>query len=71
LISIDWIKNYFGRKLRNDLKIHTVYFEYLKVMSLLIIKNGKVEIRKENSTLIRTFGNGDAVSAKPGESVRF
>lgn len=32
-------------------------------MDLLMIKNGKVEIRKESGTLVRTVGNGDAVSA--------
>ena len=34
-------------------------------MNMNIIKtvNGKVELRKESGTLIRTIGNGDAVSA--------
>ena len=32
-------------------------------MNILQIKNGKVEIRKDNGSLIRTIGNGDAVSA--------
>jgi uncharacterized cupin superfamily protein len=32
-------------------------------MNILIIKNGKVEIRKENGSLIRAIGNGDAISA--------
>ena len=32
-------------------------------MDLLIIKNGKVEIRKESGTLVRTVGNSDAIAA--------
>lgn len=32
-------------------------------MNIIQIKNGKVEIRKDSGTLIRTIGNGDAVSA--------
>jgi len=32
-------------------------------MNILQIKSGKVEIRKDNGSLIRTIGNGDAVSA--------
>jgi len=32
-------------------------------MNILQIKNGKVEIRKDNGSLIRTIGFGDAVSA--------
>ena len=32
-------------------------------MKILIIKNGKVEIRNENGSLVRTIGNGDAVSS--------
>ena len=32
-------------------------------MNILIIKNGKVEIRKDNGTLVRIIGNGDAISA--------
>ena len=35
---------------------------------LLFIKNGKVEIRKENGSLIRIIGNGDAVSANFSEN---
>lgn len=31
-------------------------------MDLLMIKKGKVEIRKESGTLVRTVGNEDAVS---------
>lgn len=33
-------------------------------MNILQIKNGKVEIRKENGNLIRTIGNGDAIDAR-------
>lgn len=32
-------------------------------MNILQIKSGKVEIRKDTGSLIRTIGNGDAVSA--------
>jgi len=32
-------------------------------MNIIIIKSGKVELRKENGSLIRVIGNGDAVSA--------
>jgi len=32
-------------------------------MNILQIKSGKVEIRKDNGSLIRTIGNGDAVTA--------
>ncbi len=32
-------------------------------MNILQIKSGKVEIRKDNGSLVRTIGNGDAVSA--------
>ena len=32
-------------------------------MNILQIKSGKVEIRKDNGSLIRTIGNGDAVAA--------
>lgn len=32
-------------------------------MNILQIKSGKVEIRKDNGSLIRTIGNGDAVYA--------
>jgi hypothetical protein len=32
-------------------------------MNILQIKNGKVEIRKDTGSLIRTIGNGDAVAA--------
>ena len=32
-------------------------------MNILQIKSGKAEIRKENGTLVRTIGNGDAISA--------
>jgi hypothetical protein len=32
-------------------------------MNILQIKNGKVEIRKDTGPLIRTIGNGDAVTA--------
>ena len=32
-------------------------------MNISQIKNGRVEIRKENGSLVRTIGNGDAVSA--------
>lgn len=32
-------------------------------MNILQIKNGKVEIRKDNGSLVRTIGNGDALSA--------
>lgn len=33
-------------------------------MNILQIKNGKVVIRKDSGSLIRTIGNGDAVNAK-------
>lgn len=32
-------------------------------MNLLQIKIGKVEIRKSNGSLVRTIGNGDAITA--------
>ena len=32
-------------------------------MNILQIKSGKVEIRKDNGSLVRTIGNGDAISA--------
>lgn len=32
-------------------------------MNILQIKNGKVEIRKDSGSLVRTIGNGDAISA--------
>ena len=32
-------------------------------MNILQIKSGKVEIRKDNGSLIRTIGNGDAITA--------
>jgi hypothetical protein len=33
-------------------------------MNILKINQGKVEIRKDTGFLVRTIGNGDAVSAK-------
>ena len=33
-------------------------------MNILKIVSGKVEIRKDSGSLIRTIGNGDAVSAR-------
>ena len=33
------------------------------MMNILQIKSGKVEIRKDSGSLIRTIGNGDAISA--------
>ena len=32
-------------------------------MNILKINRGKVELRKDNGSLIRTIGNGDAISA--------
>ena len=32
-------------------------------MNILQIKNGKVEIRKDNGSMVRIIGNGDAISA--------
>jgi len=32
-------------------------------MNILQIKSGKVEIRKDNGSLVRTIGNGDALNA--------
>jgi hypothetical protein len=32
-------------------------------MNILQIKNGKVEIRKDNGSLVRVIGNGDALFA--------
>ena len=32
-------------------------------MNIIKIVNGKVELRKESGTLIRTIGNGDATNA--------
>jgi uncharacterized cupin superfamily protein len=32
-------------------------------MNILKIVNGKVEIRKDNGSLVRTIGNGDAINA--------
>jgi len=32
-------------------------------MDILKINNGKVELRKDNGSLIRIFGNGDVVNA--------
>ena len=32
-------------------------------MNILQLKNGKVEIRKSNGALVRTIGQGDAISA--------
>ena len=33
------------------------------IMNIVKVANGKVELRKDNGTLIRTIGNGDAVAA--------
>jgi len=33
-------------------------------MNILIVKSCKVEVRKDNGSLIRTIGNGDAVAAE-------
>lgn len=33
------------------------------IVNILIIKSGKVEVRKDNGSLIRTIGNGDALTA--------
>jgi len=33
-------------------------------MYITLIKNGKVEIRKINGSLVRTIGNGNAINAK-------
>ena len=33
-------------------------------MNILQIKSGKVEIRKDNGSLVRTIGNGDATNAR-------
>ena len=33
-------------------------------MNILQIKNGKVDIRKDSGSLVRTIGNGDATNAK-------
>ena len=30
-------------------------------MNIIKINNGKVEIRKDNGSLVRTIGNGDAI----------
>ena len=32
-------------------------------MNILQIKNGKIDIRKDNGVLVRTIGNGDVISA--------
>lgn len=32
-------------------------------MNILQIKSGKIEIRKDSGSLIRTIGNGDAIAA--------
>jgi len=32
-------------------------------MNILQIKNGKVDIRKDNGSLVRTIGSGDAIAA--------
>ena len=32
-------------------------------MDIIKINNGRVELRKDNGTLIRTIGNGDAIQA--------
>jgi len=32
-------------------------------MKIVLVKNGKVELRNENGSLARTIGNNDAVSA--------
>jgi hypothetical protein len=32
-------------------------------MNIIKINSGKVELRKDNGSLIRTIGNGDAISA--------
>ena len=32
-------------------------------MNILQIKSGKIEIRKDNGSLVRTIGNGDALTA--------
>lgn len=32
-------------------------------MNILQIKSSKIEIRKNNDSLVRTIGNGDAISA--------
>jgi phage baseplate assembly protein W len=33
-------------------------------MNILQVKSGKVEIRKDNGSLVRNIGNGDAVNAR-------
>ena len=38
-------------------------FEIDYSMNILKIVNGKVEIRKDNGSLVRTIGNGDALNA--------
>ena len=34
-----------------------------KTMNIIKLNNGKVELRKDNGSLIRIIGNGDAISA--------
>ena len=33
-------------------------------MNILQVKSGKIEIRKDNGSLVRTSGNGDATNAQ-------
>ena len=40
-----------------------IYNHNSETMNILKINNGKVEIRKDNGSLVRTIGNGDAISA--------
>ncbi len=35
----------------------------ISTMNILKVTNGKVEIRKDNGSLVRTIGNGDAINA--------
>lgn len=44
-------------------KIKFIIIIKLVVMSVVIVKNGRVELRKDSGSLVRTIGNSGAVNA--------
>lgn len=49
------------RRCRKPLQSRSIFLFH--IMNILKINKGKVEIRKDNGTLIRTIGTGDAITA--------
>jgi len=56
--------NYLFYPQPNNIREHGVkqVINYIK-MNILKLNNGKVELSKDNGSLIRTLGNGDAINA--------